>query len=253
MRDTRLRTINTVGRVTHGISDCTVIITNSPLLMHPNLSLERQKIHSYFLTDSPSEEMLPGVWAIGGIAGSKYSPTYFHPHASGLPHAAATGCLSMLPIQLGNLPPQQEVNKSADTRLPVVGWKRKSTFAFHTGSLLRARLPPLYRVWHHTFKLHSWHRASHPPPPSFCLWKLNSCIKPNIPITLAFFFVFRGALLFSFGIWAFCQARLCCNVMWVSSSPAEAIHSSLKLNENHLWMSAGLADLRTGFQTCFYH
>lgn len=77
MRKARLRIIDIIGSVT---CDNTIMITNNPLVMHPNLSFKIQKFYSHSLIHSTSEEMLPGVWTMDGIAGTKYSSTYFHCH-----------------------------------------------------------------------------------------------------------------------------------------------------------------------------
>lgn len=60
--------------------------------------------------------MLPGIWAISGIAGSKYSSTYFHLHQI-CPAIYNCYALAKYAVKLirGFWLPMQEINKSADT------------------------------------------------------------------------------------------------------------------------------------------
>lgn len=117
---TRLRIINPVGRVIHLISDGTIIIINNPLIMQPHLYLERQTIHSHFLINSTSEEMLVCIWTTSGIARSKYSCIYFHLHHI-CPAVYNCYAVSKYAVHLirGLQLTMQAINKSVNTRISI--------------------------------------------------------------------------------------------------------------------------------------
>lgn len=183
---TRLRIMNPIGRVTHLISDGTIIIINNPLVMQPHLHLEIQTIHSHFLINSTRdrEEMLLCIWTISGIAGSKYSCIYFHLHQI-CPAVYNCYAVSKYAVHLirGLQLTMQAINKSVDTWISIDLLGKEIHF-FLWCSYSSSELAYLFDTESdiQAFKLNL---------PIFfsplCLWTLHSLIKPNTAITLALF------------------------------------------------------------------